>query len=255
MAQNFARKALKKTSPLHAVSIKFYCILMQAFYMEEKISEADVCFTKALEILDHHWGPFHPLHINIYSIMAQLLIHKGKHDDAIYLYKASLLCCLRILGPNHIQTGDVHMDFGKLYLLKSKKESLVHFIEAYLIFESYFGQYALQTAEAAINVAEVLEEEGKLREAYAYAKVAASTFSNVYSVENPTTIKALWQQLSISYALEEPDTVKQCAHLLNALTKRDLSKHDDDSVNKKGIRNTKSQPKTHESKANREVLP
>ena len=70
--------------------------------MEEKISEADVCFTKALEILDHHWGPFHPLHINIYSIMAQLLIHKGKHDDAIYLYKASLLCCLRILGPNHI---------------------------------------------------------------------------------------------------------------------------------------------------------
>jgi tetratricopeptide (TPR) repeat protein len=113
---------------------------MQAFYMDEKISESDVCFTKALEILDHHWGPFHPLHINIYSIMAQLLIHNGKHDDAIYLFKASLLCCMRILGPNHVQTGDVHMDFGRLYLTKKKKqESLQHFLEAYLIFDSYFG--------------------------------------------------------------------------------------------------------------------
>jgi tetratricopeptide (TPR) repeat protein len=140
LAQEFASKALEYTNPLHAQSIKFYCILMQAFYMDDKINEADICFTKALEILDHHWGPFHPLHINIYSIMAQLLIYKNKYEDAGYLYKASLLCCMRILGPNHIQTGEVHMDYGKLYLLRKKKmDSLQHFMEAYLIYEAYFG--------------------------------------------------------------------------------------------------------------------
>lgn len=78
--------------------------------------EADAFFSKALQALDHHWGPFHPLHISIYGIMAQLLINNGKYDDASYLYQASLLCCMRVLGPNHIQTGEVHMDFGKLYL-------------------------------------------------------------------------------------------------------------------------------------------
>jgi len=85
--------------------------------------EADGFFTKALAILDHHWGPFHPLHTNVYAIMAQLLITKGKFDDAKYLYQASLLCCMRILGPNHIQTGEVHMDFGKLYLKKNEKST------------------------------------------------------------------------------------------------------------------------------------
>ena len=180
---------------------------MQAFYMEDKINEADICFTKALEILDHHWGPFHPLHINIYSIMAQLLIYKNKYEDAGYLYKASLLCCMRILGPNHIQTGEVHMDYGKLYLLRKKKmDSLQHFMEAYLIYEAYFGQNALQTAEASMNIAAILEEDRKLKEAFTYAKVAANTYTNVFQIENSTTIKALWQMLSISYALREKDT-------------------------------------------------
>ena len=141
---------------------------------------------------------------------------------------------MRILGPNHIQTADVHMDFGKLYLIKNKKsESLQHFIEAYLIYDSYFGQNALQTAEAAMNVATILEEDGKVKEAFIYAKVAASTYTNVFSVENPTTIQALWQQLSISYALKEPDTVKQTSHLLNALSKRDLMSQDSPNLHDK----------------------
>lgn len=77
-----------------------------------------------------------------------------------------------------------------------------------------------------MNVAAILEEEGKLKEAFIYAKVAASTFANVFAIENSTAIQALWQQLSISYALREPDTVKQAANLLNALTKRDLQNAD-----------------------------
>mmetsp|Transcript_9258 Transcript_9258/g.6607 ORF Transcript_9258/g.6607 Transcript_9258/m.6607 type:complete len:120 (-) Transcript_9258:899-1258(-) len=117
--------------------------------------EADSYFTKALSVLDHHWGPFHPLNITIYGIMAMLLINKGnKYEEAKYLYQASLLCCMRILGPNHIQTGDVHMDFGKLYLKKKEKtNSMEHFLEAYLIYKSFFGENSLKTAEAAINLA------------------------------------------------------------------------------------------------------
>jgi hypothetical protein len=53
-----------------------------------------------------------------------------------------------------------------------------------------------------MNVASIFEEDGKVKEAFIYAKVAASTYTNVFSVENPTTIEALWQQLSISYALK-----------------------------------------------------
>ena len=70
--------------------------------MDDCMTEADAFFSKALQIIDNHWGPFHPLHVNIYGIMAQLLITKGKYDDAKFLYQASLLCCIRILGPNHI---------------------------------------------------------------------------------------------------------------------------------------------------------
>lgn len=39
-----------------------------------------------------------------------------------------------------------------------------------------------------MNVAYILEEDGKMKEAFIYAKVAASTYSNVFSIENPTTI-------------------------------------------------------------------
>lgn len=77
------------------------------------------------------------------------------------------------------------MDFGKLYLKKEeKRESLQHFTEAYLIYESYFGKTALQTAEAAINIANLLEEQKRLPEAFKYAEAAAKTYQNVYTPEN-----------------------------------------------------------------------
>ena len=43
---------------------------MQAHYMSGEFQIAEKAFTLALEILDHHWGPYHPFHINIYGIMA-----------------------------------------------------------------------------------------------------------------------------------------------------------------------------------------
>lgn len=43
------------------------------------------------------------------------------------------------------------MDFGRLFLkMKKKDESLQHFEQAFLIYDSYFGSNALPTANAAM---------------------------------------------------------------------------------------------------------
>ena len=89
-----------------------------------------------------------------------MLIFREKYDDASYLYQASLLFCIRVLGPNHLTTGEVHMDFGNLFLKKNEKQqALQHFIEAYLIYKSYFEDSSLHTAIAAKNIAILLEEK------------------------------------------------------------------------------------------------
>ena len=69
-----ATKALSylksKFLDMHAVSVQFHTVLMQAYFMKEDTQKADTSFNLALEILDHHWGPYHPLHINVYGVMA-----------------------------------------------------------------------------------------------------------------------------------------------------------------------------------------
>lgn len=138
-------------SPLHGEAIKFYCILMRAFYGMDFFPEGNQYFGKAIQTLDHHWGPYHPLNITIYSIMAHLLIQSGKMEEAKHLYQSSLICSLRMLGPNHIQTAEIYIDFGRLYLrMKNKDDSLTNFEHAFLIYESYFGLNALPTANAAM---------------------------------------------------------------------------------------------------------
>jgi len=98
--------------------------------------------------------------------MAYLLITKGNLEQAQLLYRSSLLCCTRVLGPNHIQTAEVYMDFGRLSLkMKNKEDSLLHFEEAFLIYESYFGKNALPTANAAMQIATIMEEQRKLNDA------------------------------------------------------------------------------------------
>ena len=75
------------------------------------------------------------------------------------------------------------MDYARLQLLKYKKDehtskglqqkndSLQHFIEAKNIFHNYFDSEkdSLQTAEAAKQIAELLEQDGRLEEAFAQA--------------------------------------------------------------------------------------
>ena len=135
-----------------------------------------------------------------------------------------------MLGPNHIQTAEVHMDFGRLYLkMKNKDEALQHFEEAFLIFESFFGLQSLSTAQAAQQIANILEEQGKLHDAFRYADIASETFNqtHVYGETSEKSVSALWLKLSISYALKRADVVGQCKRLFEALLKRDfqLSNH------------------------------
>lgn len=83
------------------------------------------------------------------------------------------------------------MDFGRLYLrMKNKDESLQHFEEAYLIYESYFGQSALPTANAAMQIATILEEQGKLNDAFGYAHTASETYRQIHGDESEQTIFA-----------------------------------------------------------------
>jgi len=51
----------------------------------------------------------------------------------------------------------------------------------------------LQTAEAAVNIANLLEEQKRIVEAYTYAGNASRADQNVYDATNPNTIKVLWQ--------------------------------------------------------------
>jgi pentatricopeptide repeat protein len=47
--------------PLNAESIKFYCILMRAYFNDGQDDKANQFFSKALAVLEHHWGEYHPI--------------------------------------------------------------------------------------------------------------------------------------------------------------------------------------------------
>jgi len=59
-----------------------------------------------------------------------------------------LACCLHTLGDNHIITAQVHSDLGKLQVRSGMAQSaLQHFKKSFMIYESYFGKNALDTAK------------------------------------------------------------------------------------------------------------
>ena len=105
MAISYTEQAFIDIMPLHAERIRFYCILIRAYFLMENYKESERYFQMATDTLFHHLGPTHPLHMTVYGLMAYLLYPKGKFEEAMYLYKSSMLCCMKVLGPNHIQTA------------------------------------------------------------------------------------------------------------------------------------------------------
>ena len=145
--------------PLHAETIVFHLVLMRAYYNKKWTTRADIYFSKALAVLEHHWGPFHPLQITVYGLMANMMIESNLLSPAMHLLESSLSCCLSVLGPNHIVTAEVHVDLGKLQVRTGMHtNALQHFKQSYLVYKSYFGGGALDTAKSALQVACIQED-------------------------------------------------------------------------------------------------
>jgi tetratricopeptide (TPR) repeat protein len=203
------REGLVLVHPLHAETIKFYCILLRAFYEKGDFPEGDKYCFRAISTLDFHWGTYHPLHATIYSILAYLLIkHKDNLEQAEELYKASLICCTRVLGPNHLHTAEVYMDYGRLYLKMNNKEQALASIEkAYLIYESSIEKSQLPLANAALQLATILEDQRRFKEALPYARKAVEVFQNWQEGQHEMYVPSVWLVICIAYSLNFDDLV------------------------------------------------
>jgi hypothetical protein len=73
----------------------------------------------------------------------------------------------------------------------------------------------LQTANAAMQIATILEEQqGKLNDAHRYVQTAAAAYREIYGDESEHTILAQFLTLSISYALKHTSVREQCERLM-----------------------------------------
>jgi len=208
-----ATEGLNLIHPMNAETIKFYCIFMRAHYKKNESIEADKYCYKAIKSLDYHWGEYHPLHATIYSILAHLLIkYKENLKQAQSLYKASLISCIRVLGPNHLRTAEVYMDFGKLYLrMGNKEQALINMEKAYFIYEvekvSITGKHLALLANAALQIATILEGQRRFKEAISYSRKATELYFNLKGIDSETYIASLWLLICISYEISSNETV------------------------------------------------
>ena len=99
------------------------------------------------------------------------------------------------------------MDFGLFYLKKpdSREKALTHFEQAYMIYDSYFEKDDYQSgseirADAAIQVASLLEEQNRLGEAAKYVGIAYDKYLKVFQATGENTIIAQWLKLQIAYS-------------------------------------------------------
>lgn len=222
-----ATECIRLTHPLHAEAIKFNCILLRALYEKDCSQEADKYCFKAISALDFHWGQYHPLHSTVYSILAYLLIkHKDNLKQAKDLYNASLICCTRVLGPNHLHTAEVHMDFGRLYLkMNNKEEALASIEKAYLIYESSIEKCVIPLANAALQLAIIMEDQRRFKEALPYARKAAELYVSIHGGSNEMYISSLWLVVCITYSLSADEIVLDyCKKLIEALETRQVAK-------------------------------
>lgn len=240
-------KAIEKTLeglrliyPMHAETVKFYCILVRALYEKGNSTDADKYCYKAIKTLDFHWGQYHPLHSTIYSILAFLLIkYKENLEKAQSLYKASLISCTRVLGPNHIRTAEVYMDFGRLYLkMNNKEQALANIEKAYSIYdacsEGTSEKYYVPLANAALQLANIMEEQHRFKQAFPHARRAADLYLSLYGIANEVYISSLWLVVCIGYSIEPDNIVEDyCKKLFEAIETREKLKDRDTKMDER----------------------
>ena len=156
------KEALIQIHPLHAGSIRIWCILVKGFFQKKMEAEAMSCFENAISALNFHWGEVHPLHSNLYSFLAEISLQKENYKEAGLLYKNSLLCCFKHLGPNHIHTGQIYLDLSKYYcLIDLFDDALIAIEKAYNIYISYYGKDSLLTVSCGVLYGELLFKMGR----------------------------------------------------------------------------------------------
>jgi len=219
-----ALEGIKLQNSLNAETIRFFCILMRAYYQKDMVQEADKYFFRAINALDFHWGVFHTLHITVYTILAYLITKfKESYEDVQNLYKACLVSCNRVLGPNHTCTADVYMDIGRLFLKMGNKDQALENIEkAYLIYEAAIEtaidkNYAL-LANSAFLLGGIIESQRRYKEALIYARRAADLYEKLYGNANEVFIDSLWLLICVYYALDmDEQVVDNCKKLLESI--------------------------------------
>jgi len=98
-----------------------------------------------------------------------------------------------------------------------------------MVYDNYFAKKNQQknsvlTADAAMQVANIMEEQNRLNEAYTYIQVACDTYRDVYGDSSDNTIIASWIKLQIAYTQstqKNSSVVDMADNLFKALVKRD----------------------------------
>jgi len=228
---------LKNVPSNHTEAIKFDFVLIRGYYEKDDTAMADKYCTDAISSLQYHWGPYHPLHSTIYTVMAFLIVkYKEKYEQALQLYQASLICCARVLGPNHSHTAEVYMDFARLYLKMNNKEQALSNIEkAYLIYESSMERNISQLASAAFQLATIMEEQRRYKDALPYARKAAELYGLNKGQDNEMCITSSWIVVCISFQLMYDDMVQEhCRKILDGIELREnRKKQRDESLDDK----------------------
>jgi len=113
------------------------------------------------------------------------------------------------------------MDFGQFYLKWAKRDqkdqrdqALSHFEQAYMIYENYYEHKQDQEnteviGDAAMQVANIMEEQNRLNDARHYVEIAYAKYKEVYGPSSDNTIIAQWLMLQIDYSQskQEDDSV------------------------------------------------
>ena len=203
-------EGIKLTHSMNAEVLRFYCILMRSFYEKKDFNEGDKYCSKALEILNYHWGQYHPLHCTIYSILAYLLIkHKESHGEALSIYKVILVSYNKLLGNNHSLIAETYMNIGKLLISVGKKEKALANFDKALSFYIDEEKYKKQLADCAYQIGVIKKEQKKYKDAFNYAVRAVDIYSSEIDIK--MLIKSLWLAVSVSCSVASNVTVsKDC---------------------------------------------
>jgi hypothetical protein len=77
-----------------------------------------------------------------------------------------------------------------------------------------------------MQVANLLEDENRLNEAYKYVKITSETYNREYGQSSDNTILADWLMLQISYSLNNHSgnqVIEMADNLFKALVQRDAN--------------------------------